>query len=150
MNEKDLLTLLKDAIASGRVSVALDYKRLAHVDSPICVEADSNRWIYGIMFSAIGAGAAVAWTAGVAVVALGVALYFAIGRGWIERRMTARFHDLALEDTTAFKKLWRLDGVTLSLISRAVLCRSPGGDWRRFVLNHMVDDGTQGPAEISS
>ncbi|MCZ6884845.1 MAG: hypothetical protein O7E53_00620 [Alphaproteobacteria bacterium] len=140
MDEKDLLTLLKEAIAAGRVSVALDFKRLAHMDSPICVEADSNRWIYGIMFSAIGAGLVVDWTAGVAVVALGVGLYFAIGRGWIERRMTARFHDLALGDIAAFKKLWRLNGVTLGLVSRAALCRSPGGDWRRFVLKHMVKD----------
>ncbi len=142
MDENDLLGLLRDAISAGRVSVVLDYQRLNHVDSPICVEADSNRWIYGIMALGGVAGFAVDWSAGVAAVALGVGLYFALGRGWVRRRMAARFHDGALDDIAAFKKLWRLHGVTLGLVSRAVLCRSPGGDWRRFVLHHMVKDAT--------
>ena len=141
MDEKDLLVLLNGAIAAGRVSVVLDYKRLAHVDSPICVEADSNRWIYGIMAAGGVAGFAVSWSAGVAAVALGLGLYFALGRGWIRRRMAVRFHRMALEDIAAFKKLWRCNGVTLGLVSRAQLCRSPGGDWRRFVLDHLVKDG---------
>lgn len=138
MDENDLLALLKDAIAAGRVTVALDYKRLNHVDSPICVEADSNRWIYGIMATTLGAGLGIAWYAGLAAMALGVALYFSLGRGWIRRRMAARFHRAALDDIAAFKRLWRLHGVTLAPASRATLCRSPDGDWRRFVLTNLV------------
>jgi hypothetical protein len=143
MDENDLLAVLSDAVAAGRVSVVLDYKRLAHVDSPICVEADSNRWIYGIMAAGGGAAFVVDWTAGVAAVMIGVALYFVLGRDWIRRRMAVRFHDMALDDITAFKKLWRLHGVTLGLVSRAVLCRSPKGDWRRFVLTHLAPDGAR-------
>ena len=143
MDEKDLFALLRDGVTQGRVSVVLDYKRLAHMDSPISVEADTNRWIYGIMAMGGGAGFVVDWSAGVAAVALGVGLYFVLGRGWIRRRMEARFHGLALEEIAAFKRLWRLHGVTLGLVSRAVLCRSPNGDWRRFVLDHMVKDGTE-------
>ena len=141
MDENALFVLLHDAIAAGRVSVVLDYKRLAHVDSPICVEADSNRWIYGIMAAGGGAGFGLGWSAGVAAVALGLGLYFALGRGWIRRRMAVRFYGSALEDIAAFKRLWRLHGVTLGLVSRAHLCRSPGGDWRRFVIDHLVEGG---------
>ena len=138
MDENDLLALLREAIATGRVSVGLDYKRLNHVDSPICVEADSNRWIYGIMAATLGAGFGITWQAGLAAMALGVALYFALGRGWIRRRMAARFHGAALDDIAAFKKLWRSHGVVLALATRATVCRSPGGDWRRFVLVNLV------------
>jgi len=140
MDENDLLVLLKDAIVAGRVTVGLDYKRLNHVDSPICVEADSNRWIYGIMALTLGAGFGIAWPAGLAAMALGVVIYFVFGRDWIRRRMAARFHILALEDIAAFKKLWRLHGVTLAPASRATLCRSPNGDWRRFVLVNLMHD----------
>ena len=138
MDENDLLALLKEAIAVGRVTVGLDYRRLNHVDSPICVEADSNRWIYGIMAATLGAGFGIAWHVGLAAMALGVVLYFALGRGWIRRRMAARFHGAVLDDITAFKKLWRLHGVTLASAFRATLCRSPNGDWRRFVLVNLV------------
>ncbi len=138
MDENDLFALLKEAIAAGRVAVGLDYTRLNHVDSPICVEADSNRWIYGIMGATLGAGFGLAWHAGLAALALGVALYFALGRGWIRRRMSARFHGATLDDIAAFKKLWRLHGVTLALASRATLCRSPHSDWRRFVLDNLA------------
>ncbi len=138
MDENDLFALLKEAIDAGRVSVGLDYGRLNHQDSPICVEADSNRWIYGIMAVTLGAGFGLAWHAGLAALGLGLALYFAIGRGWIRRRMWDRFDATALDDIAVFKKIWRLNGVTIALVSRASLCRSPSGDWRRFVLANLV------------
>jgi hypothetical protein len=138
MDENDLLHILGEAVAAGRVSVALDYKRLKHQDSPICVEADSNRWIYGIMAATLGAGFLVAWTAGAGALAGGLALYFAVGRDWVHRRMAARFHDRTLKDIAQFKRLWRLNGVTLALCSRPALCRSPRGDWRRFVLENLA------------
>ena len=138
MDENDLFALLKEAITTGRATVGLDYGRLNHVDSPICVEADSNRWTYGIMAATLGAGFGLAWHAGLAALAVGVVAYFALGRGWIRRRMTARFHGQALDDIAVFKKLWRLNGVTIALVSRASLCRSPDGDWRRFVLVNLA------------
>ena len=138
MDENDLFALLKEAITTGRATVGLDYGRLNHVDSPICVEADANRWIYGIMAATLGAGFGLAWHAGLAALAVGVVAYFALGRGWIRRRMTARFHGQALDDIAIFKKLWRLNGVTIALVSRASLCRSPDGDWRRFVLVNLA------------
>lgn len=145
MDENDLFRILGQAIAAGRVSVALDHRRLNHQDSPICVEADSNRWIYCIMAAGIATGLLWGWKWGVGAAAGGLALYFAIGRHWVRRRMTARFHDRALADIAQFKKLWRLNGVTLTLMSRPVLCRSPRGDWRRFVLENLAKDRTTGP-----
>lgn len=137
MDENDLFLILGQAIAAGRVSVNLDYKRLKHQDSPICVEADTNRWIYGIMAVTLGAGFLVAWWAGAAAAAAGVALYWAVGRSWVHRRMAGRFRDRILEDIALFKKLWRMKGVTLTLASRPILCHSPGGDWRRFVMENL-------------
>lgn len=144
MDENDLFRLLGEAIAVGRVSVALDYKRLNHTDSPICVEADSNRWIYGTMAAALGVGYFAGWPAGLAALAAGIALYFAFGRNWVRRRMAARFNGRALSDIAQFKRLWRLNGVTLALASRPVICRSPKGDWRRFVLENLAKDAAPG------
>ncbi|MDX1484739.1 MAG: hypothetical protein R3229_09675 [Alphaproteobacteria bacterium] len=139
MDERDLLRLLAAALADGRVSVRLDVKRLRNIDSPIFVEADSNRWLYGIMAATLGLGLGLSWLAGIGALALGVGSYFAVGRPWIRGRMVARFHEQALTDIAAFKKLWRLHGVTLALAARPVLCRSPAGDWRRFVLDHLAE-----------
>ncbi|MDH3241869.1 MAG: hypothetical protein OEO83_14525 [Alphaproteobacteria bacterium] len=145
MDENDLFAALKLAIAAGRVSVRFDYKRLNHQDSPLCVEADSNRWIYGIMAATLAAGFLVVWWAGVAALIIGVALYWGIGRNWVRRRMEGRFHNRILEDIGLFKKLWRIHGVTLALTSRPVLCHSPGGNWRRFVMQNLAGDGPDAP-----
>lgn len=138
VTERDLLRALAAAIADGRVTVALDCRRLLHTDSPIAVQADHNRWLYAITAAVIGATLAVDWQAGLAVLTGAVALYFAVGRPWIHRRMRARFFGSVVADTTDFKRLWRLRGVTLALATGAAVCASPGGDWRRFALDHVL------------
>lgn len=145
MDENDLFLILSQAIAAGRVSVRLDYKRLNHQDSPICVEADTNRWIYGIMAATLGTGFLVAWWAGGVALVTGVALYWTVGRNWVRRRMAGRFQGRILEDIALFKKLWRSNGVTLALTSRPALCHSPTGDWRRFVMENLAGDGPSDP-----
>lgn len=149
MDERDLFALLMAAIGDGRVSVAFDFKRLNHIDSPICVEADKNRWLYGILLAAGAAGFGIGWRYGAGAAAVGLALYFAVGRRWVERRMLARFHERVTKDIAAFKKLWRLRGVTLALANRPALCRSPDGDWRRFVLDHLTAKDRAGHADPS-
>lgn len=140
MDERDLFAALVAAIGDGRVTVVLDYKRLFHVDSPICVEADRNLWLYGIALAAVAAGIGFGWRYGAGAVAVGTGLYMALGRRWVRRRMAARFHGTVMDDIAAFKRLWRLRGVTLGLARRPALCRSPDGDWRRFVLEHLAPE----------
>jgi hypothetical protein len=144
MDERDLLKALSSAIDDGRVYAALELKRLDTMDSPISVQADSGRFIYGGM-GGIGAAFFLGdwiWAAGTLV--LGTATYFAFGRPWIRRRMEARFYDEALADTERFKKLWNLRGVTLRYGMVGATCASPDGDWRRFVLDQLMGDSGTG------
>lgn len=131
--ERDLLRTLARAVRDGRVTVTLDLKRLLHTDSPIAVQAEHTRWLYGVTAAAVVAGLAWGWRPGLAALVAGVIVYFAVGRPWMHRRMRGRFLDSVLNDLAAFKKLWRLRGVTLKVGD--TVCESPGGDWRRFVLD---------------
>lgn len=143
MNENDLLRALRAAIGDGRIRVRLDCKRLLHTDSPIAMQADHNRWIYGVV-----AFAAWAWALssdpmrGLVALVLGIIFYFGYGREWVYRRMRARFHDATLCDTGAFKKLWHLRGVTLC-DAGGNACASPDQDWRRFVLDRVLAEGAE-------
>ncbi|MBV9523935.1 MAG: hypothetical protein JO010_14135, partial [Alphaproteobacteria bacterium] len=42
----ELLRSLRRLVESGALRIELDLRRLDHMDSPVGVEADSNRWIY--------------------------------------------------------------------------------------------------------
>lgn len=137
MDERDLLVALARGIADGSVAVDLDCKRLLHTDSPIALQADHNRWLYGVALAAVAVGFGWDWTRGLVALVIGVVFYAGIGRPWIYRRMRARFYNTTLFDLDAFKRLWRLRGVTLR-IAPAVACASPDGDWRRFVLDRVV------------
>jgi hypothetical protein len=138
MDERVLLRLLREAAADGRIKVALDYRRLGHTDSPIAVQADSNRWLYGIAGATLGVGFAVGWLPAAVPLGLGVALYFALGRSWVRRRMHRRFFGKTLMDLSAFKQLWHIRGVTLTDAGDGAACASPDGDWRRFVLDRLA------------
>ena len=148
-NEKELFRAMNSAITAGQVSggqlsLALDLKRLDHIDSSIAVQADSNRWIAGIMIAAIAGYFLRNWQTGAGASAMILSIYLVFGRGWIQRRMKARFHKTVLTDIDAFKKLWKLKGITLSFRhdtdgTKDAVCTSPKGDWRRFVLDHLMD-----------
>lgn len=135
MDEKDLFRALRAAIDDGRVRVDLDLKRLQHTDSPIALQADVNRWLYGVIAAALAVGFTWDWMRGLVALALGVVFYFGLGRRWVRGRMRARFHDRVLADIAQFKKIWRLRGVTL--IFGDAQCASPDCDWRRFVLDRL-------------
>lgn len=140
LNENDLLRALRAAIGDGRIDVRLDCKRLLHTDSPIAVQADHNRWIYGVVAFAAGSWAVSSDPGrGLVALALGIIFYFGYGREWIYRRMRARFHGPVLADTGAFKKLWHLRGVILQ-DAGGHACASPDQDWRRFVLDRVLTD----------
>lgn len=134
MEDIEYLKLLREAIASGTIAVSLDLGRLEHIDSPISVQADSNRWIYGLIVIT----AAAAWFGGlwwaVGAAAAGLAAWFSVGKRWHRRRMEERFHKLALQDAARWKKLWRLPGVVLTDARTGATSESPSGNWRAFVM----------------
>jgi hypothetical protein len=133
MEDTDYLRRLREAIAAGTIKPVLNLNKLEHVDSPISVQADSNRWIYSLIVIV----SAAAWLGGLwwaigAATAGGIA-WFAVGKRWHRRRMERRFYDLSLQQTEQWKKLWRMNGVTLIDSQNGVECVSPAGNWRAFV-----------------
>ena len=133
MEDTDYLRLLREVIAAGGIKPVLSFGKLEHVDSPISVQADSNRWIYSLIVIV----AAAAWFGGlwwaIGAVTAGAAGWFGIGKRWHRRRMERRFYDLSLQQIELWKKLWRMPGVTLIDTRSGAECASPSGNWRVFV-----------------
>jgi hypothetical protein len=133
MEDIEYLKILRGAIEAGIVKVSLDLAKLEHIDSPISVQADSNRWIYGLIITV----AAAAWFGGlwwaVGAAAAGGAAWFAVGRPWHRRRMEQRFYQSALQNMDVWKKLWRMPGIVLIDPKAGTECASPSGNWRAFV-----------------
>ncbi len=106
---------------------------MEHIDSPISVQADSNRWIYSLIIIV----AAAAWLGGlwwaVGAAAAGATGWIAIGRRWHRRRMEQRFHQVTLHNLEDWKKLWRMTGVVLTDAKTGNRSQSPSGNWRALV-----------------
>ncbi|MCH9053262.1 MAG: hypothetical protein IIA72_19755 [Proteobacteria bacterium] len=153
MEDTDLLEMLRAAAADGRVTIGLDLRKLDDVDSPISIQAESTRWIYGLMAVAI----LVWWLggayAGIGAIAAGALIYATVARRQVERNIRRRFHDRAISDIGTWRKLWRLEGITLSLDSGSFnsgsldsggeACASPDGNWQRFVLDNLMTGGVE-------
>lgn len=133
MEDVDYLKMLREMIESGAITVSLDLPRLEHIDSPISVQADSNRWIYALIAIVGLAAWLVGWWAAAGAAAAGAVAWFTVGKPWHRRRMHQRFHQQTLRDTETFRKLWRMDGVVLTDARSGAVCVSPNGNWRRFV-----------------
>lgn len=133
MEDTDYLRQLRETIAAGGIKPALSLDKLEHVDSPISVQADSNRWIYSliVIVSAAAWFGGLWWAIGAATA--GAAGWFGIGRRWHRQRMERRFYDLSLQQIELWKKLWRMPGVTLIDTRSGAECASPSGNWRVFV-----------------
>lgn len=151
MEDTDLLEMLRSAEADGRVIVGLDPRKLDDVDSPISVQAESTRWIYGLM-----AGAILVWWlggayAGIGAIAAGALIYATIGRWQVERNVRRRFYNGGIRDIGTWRKLWRFEGITLACNPSAgteggPVCRSPDGNWQRFVLDNIAPACAAGAA----
>lgn len=133
MEDFDYLRILRGAIEAGLIKASLDLGKLEHIDSPISVQADSNRWIYGLIVVIAAAGWFGGLWWGVAAALAGAAAWFTVGRPWHRRRMEQRFHDLTLQNPDQWKKLWRMPGVVLIDATTGAECASPSGNWRAFV-----------------
>jgi hypothetical protein len=112
-DEADLLRRLAALVGAGRVVLTIDRGKLSHIDFPLALEADGNRWVYGLAALTalavwqcgppIGAAAAVA----------SVVVYQTIGRAVIARRLLVRIHEQGLTSLDIWRRLWRFGGVIL-------------------------------------
>lgn len=133
MEDVDYLKMLRAMIESGAITASLDLRRLEHIDSPISMQADSNRWIYALIVIVGAAAWLGGWWAAGGAAAAGAVAWFTVGKPWHRRRMEQRFHQEILRDTESFKKLWRMTGVVLTDARTGATCVSPNGNWRSFV-----------------
>ncbi len=130
--DSDLLAALRGQLRAGVVILALDAARLDKSDSPISVQAESTRWLYGL----IGLGAAATWWQGLPGATLagiaGVGLWYGWVRPDIGRRVRARVERQALDDVGLWRRVWQFGGVQLRCRTGAV-CIAPAGNWMQFV-----------------
>jgi hypothetical protein len=167
MEDTDLLEILRSAETDGRVTIGLDPRKLDDVDSPISVQADSTRWIYGLMAAALLVWWLGGATAGAGAIAAAAFIYATIGRRQVERNIRRRFYSGGIWDIRTWRKLWRFEGITLTCNPRAgtcnpragtcnpragtcnpragaegaPVCRSPDDNWQRFVLDNLAPGG---------
>ncbi len=141
----DYLAKLDELVAAGKVRVKFELARLRGLDSPIAVQADTERWALGLV-----ALTGIAWwwqgiPAAAAVFGLGVVAYLAIGRPGVARRLEQRIHQKALKDIAVWRALWQHGGISLEATSGThEPCVAPKGSWIRFLEGVMAD--SQPPA----
>jgi hypothetical protein len=128
--DEQLLAELRRLRQAGTVALELDHRRLAHIDSPVAVEAEGTRWVYlGIVAAGAGWWFLGIW-AGLGVAAAALALYLTL-KADLRRRAARRIDERALADAGLWRRLWRFGGVTLEARDRR--CAAPAGNWMQFV-----------------
>jgi len=131
---ESLLGELHRLCAAGAIELRLDYKRLAHIDSPVSAESDSMIWIYGTIAVAAAAYPLGHWVGSLVAVALALAAYATIGRARVRRRIAERVKDGALTQIALWQKLWRFGGITLIAAGKDLPeCAAPQGNWALLV-----------------
>lgn len=127
-----LLRRLRGMVEDGTVRIEIDMRRHEHIDSPVIVEADSNRWIYGSLLLCGAAFRLGGPVIGAGTAALCLALYFGAGRPHIRRKLSRRVHRSALADVELWRRLWKFGGIAL-LSASGGRCAAPKGSWMEFV-----------------
>jgi hypothetical protein len=129
---EQLFTALRRLRVDGKVSLRLDYKKLAHLDSPVGSEADGNIWAYGGLALTIAVWWFRGWQIAVAVAIVGVFAYFTLGRWYMHHRIRHRVEDKALVQLDIWRRLWKFGGVAL-VPSVGEECAAPQGNWMALV-----------------
>ncbi|HYL33252.1 MAG TPA: hypothetical protein VEU53_08910 [Stellaceae bacterium] len=129
-----LFSALDRLCTGGKLLLRLDYKTLAHLDSPVGSEADGNIWAYGGLALTIAAWWFRGWQVAAGVAVAGVLVYFTLGRWYTRRRIRHRVESKALTDFTLWRKLWKFGGVAL-VPSVGEECVAPQGNWMALVRN---------------
>ena len=130
-----LLVRLRQLDRDGRIAIAIEPRRLYHIDSPVASEVDANLWVYGLILLAALAWWWRGWTLALPATVVGVALYLTLGRALMHRRIALRVREKGLESLDTWRRLWRFPGLTLQAKDRPGLsdCASPDGNWMAFV-----------------
>jgi hypothetical protein len=119
--------------AAGALALELDHRRLSHIDSPVAVEAESNRIVYGgLVLTGLVWWFFGAWV-GMAVAAACLLFYLTFGKADVRRRTARRVEERALADLAAWRKLWRFGGVVLVARHDRRRCAAPQDNWMQFV-----------------
>ena len=148
MEDTDLLDILRSAETDGRVTIGLDAGKLDDVDSPISVQAESTRWIYGLMAAALLVWWLGGATAGIGAIAAAALIYATIARRQVERNIRRRFYSGGIWDIRTWRKLWRFEGIILTCTPAAgaegaPVCSSPDGNWQRFVRDNLASGAVE-------
>lgn len=134
MEDKDLLALLRAAIARGDIEVQLDIRRQHHVDSPLYRVSDSSWAVYAMMIVIAGVTYFLGWTAGLIAFACMVLTYMLAVRRMVAKLMRRRLLTEVLVKPDDFRKAWRLKGIGFRHVPTGTLCESPDGLWRGFII----------------
>jgi hypothetical protein len=113
-DERALLARLAQLVSDGTVTLAIDRRKLGHIDFPLGQEADGNRWVYAL----VAVTALVFWQlgipAGLVAIVLSTLVYYTLGLRDVARRLDRRIRDKGLASADTWRKLWRFGGVILT------------------------------------
>jgi len=119
-------------VRDGTVRLSIDRRHLSHLDFPLALEADGNRWVYGLAaLTALAFWRGGAW-AGLAAGALGTAIYLTLGLRDVARRLERRVRTRGLASVELWRRLWRFGGVVLTRPD-GTTCRGPAESWMQLV-----------------
>jgi hypothetical protein len=131
-SETALLRQLDELVAAGRIALAIDRRKLTHIDFPLGLDSDGNLWAYPLVLAS-----ALAWWFGGIWIGLGAAvaaaaIYQIFGRAFMARRLERRIRERGLKNTETWRKLWRFGGVVLTPADGPP-CQGPDGNWMALV-----------------
>ena len=131
-SEAALLQRLDELVGAGRIALALDRRKLTHIDFPLGLDADGNLWAYPLVL-----GTAFAWWLGgvwigLAAGAVAALVYQTLGRAYMARRLEKRIRERGLKNAEIWRKLWRFGGVILTPEAGGP-CQGPDGNWMALV-----------------
>lgn len=120
---------------AGAVAIKIDDKRLRHIDSPVVLESDSVRWLYGIVAATAAAWYFLGTYYGVGVAVVGGLIYATLVRRIVHRKLEQRVETVAMADTSTWRKLWRFGGIVLIAENQpgGGRCEAPKDNWMAFV-----------------
>ena len=81
------------------------------------------------------------WTAGLTALAGMALIYMLVVRRLVAKLMRRRLLTEVLVNPDDFRKAWRLKGIGFRHVPTGVLCESPDGLWRGFIIEACKADG---------